>query len=220
MINKRNLLILCIIMILISGIYLTTSLLISKTDVAVNTFTVGQVSIKLDEAAVNKDGIPDSDAKRVIANTYHLLPGKSYVKDPTITVKKGSETSYVRMIVTLTNAKELKAIFKDNFLPEKYVTGYDKSIWKCVNITENQDNTITYEFRYHTVVNGYVNEKPQDVVLEPLFTNINVPLEITAEQLKTLENFEIRVVGHAIQATGFKSADEAWQSFSTELEVK
>ena len=70
-----------------------------------NTFTVGKVEIKLDEAKVTADGIPVEGAARVTANSYKLMPGTTYTKDPTVTVlKAGSEESYVRMKVTFNNA--------------------------------------------------------------------------------------------------------------------
>lgn len=44
-------------------------------------------------------------------NEYHLLPGHTYTKDPTVTVKTGSDASYVRMKVTFNNAKAIIAVY-------------------------------------------------------------------------------------------------------------
>ena len=115
-------------------------------------------------------------------------------------------------------AKELKEIFGENFLPENYVTGWDKNKWISTNIKENEDNTITYEFRYYKIVNGKVEDKDQDVVLEPLFTQFTAPTKLTGTDLKTIEGFEIKVIGHAIQAVGFKDAEEAWNAFDAEID--
>lgn len=52
----------------------------TDTDEAKNTFTVGNVEIKLDETNVD-----DPQGDRVQENSYKLIPGVSYVKDPTIT---------------------------------------------------------------------------------------------------------------------------------------
>ncbi|MDY4203948.1 SipW-dependent-type signal peptide-containing protein, partial [Porcincola intestinalis] len=73
---------------------------LTSTDEVVNTFTVGNVQIKLDEAKTNTDGSLVANADRVKANDYKLLPGHTYNKDPMVTVKKGSESSYVKMTVT------------------------------------------------------------------------------------------------------------------------
>jgi len=53
---------------------------LTDDEAVVNTFTVGQVGISLDEAKVNTDGslVTGSDAGRVHENEYHLLPGHTY----------------------------------------------------------------------------------------------------------------------------------------------
>lgn len=215
---KTKILIACLSLIAITSTIITFALLTYETDTLVNTFTVGQVSLKLDETDVDETGTPIEGADRVTGNEYKLIPGKSYVKDPTMTVLSGSEASYVRILVTITKAKEIKEVFGDDFLPENYVTGWDKTKWVSTSIKENEDNSITYEFRYHEVVTGYVDTKKEDVVLTPLFTNFTALGELTNEDLKKIEGFEIKVVGHGIQATGFKSAEEAWTAFDEEQE--
>ena len=129
-------------------------------------------------------------------------------------MEAGSEPSYVRMLVTINRVAELKAIFGEDFLPENYVTGWDSAIWACVGMTEGGDNTMTYEFRYHTIVDA--SEKAEDIQLEPLFTHFTVPGEVTGEQLATIFDLEIKVEGHAIQSATFASADEAWAAFDAQ----
>jgi len=63
-----------------------------------NTFTVGKVGLTLDEADVKPDGTLDTNA-RVQENEYHLLPGYTYTKDPTIHVSDDSEECYLFVIV-------------------------------------------------------------------------------------------------------------------------
>ena len=215
---KQKVLIACLSLIAITSTIVTFALLTFETDTLVNTFTVGEVALKLDETDVDETGTPISGADRVTGNEYKLIPGKSYVKDPTLTVIAGSEASYVRLLVTITKAKEIKEVFGSDFLPENYVTGWDKTKWLSTSVKENQDNSITYEFRYHEVVGGYIDGKKEDVVLTPLFTNFTAPSELNNESLKKIEGFEIKVVGHGIQATGFKSPEEAWNAFDEENE--
>ena len=73
--------------------YLTSSAAVS------NVFTVGNVQIVMDESKVNPDGTVVGGAARVDTNTYHLVPGKQYTKDPQIRVNKGSEDSYLFVLV-------------------------------------------------------------------------------------------------------------------------
>lgn len=208
--------IICTAVLVAASIMGTISYLTAQES-AVNTFTVGKVDITVDETDVTPDGEPIDGAERVYGNEYHLIPGKSYVKDPTLTVKKGSNESYLRMLVTINNLKELDEIFA----PEgadllKLFTGYDATKWIYEGETENEiENSITYEFRYFETVDG--SEAEDDMVLEALFTTFTLPGEISAEELKTISNLKITVMGHAIQKAGFSDADKAWSAFEQQI---
>lgn len=183
-----------------------------------NTFTVGKVDIRLDEAIVDNGGVPVGDMdqdgvqdRTETGNTYHLIPGKSYTKDPTMTIEEGSEESYVRLLVTVNCYEELTAIFGGPFSLEELVEGLDEQIWACVGVALDTDaNTATYEYRYYKTVSA----QEEELKLQPLFTKLNVPGTITGEELTTIANLEMDVEGHAIQTTGFENADKAWESFS------
>lgn len=202
-------------MLLITVTVLGTIAYLTSVDEAVNTFTVGNVSIKLDEADVNPDGTLIDGAYRVDGNEYHLIPGRTYIKDPTVTVNKGSEESYIRMFVTINKISELKSALGEDFLPQDYVTGWDSSIWKPVATVDNGDNTVTYEFRYYKTVNAV--DTAEDVMLEPLFDTFTLPGEITGEELATISDLKITVQANAIQAYGFDNADEAWVAFDEQV---
>lgn len=99
----------CALLLVAAGVFGTLAYL-TGTDTVNNTFTVGNVKITLDEAKVTTGGTPVEGADRVKANEYHLLPGHTYTKDPTVTVEEGSDLSYVRMKVTFNNASKLMAM--------------------------------------------------------------------------------------------------------------
>ena len=184
---------------------------LTSADKVVNTFTVGDVKIKLDEAKANPDGTLVPDAERVKANSYKLLPGHEYKKDPMVTVLSGSESSYVKMTVTFSKAAELDAIFDPNGADMTSIfNGYDSTNWIYKGNTENiGDNTRTYEFWYKEAVaapNG-------DVALDALFDSITVPGNITNAQLATIKDMTITVNAYAIQADGFADAADAWSHF-------
>jgi hypothetical protein len=172
---------------------------------------VGSVHLKLDEAVVDENG-EATGGRTESGNEYHLIPGKTYTKDPTVTVLKGSEESYVRMMLSLNCADELDAIFAPNgaVLTEIF-KGYDATRWIFVDVTRGNDNTITYEFRYFETVKP---EKDVDLVLDALFDTVTVPNTMTGEQLATIADLEITVEAHAIQTIGFANVDEAWTAFS------
>lgn len=227
--TKSKVLLITLSALLLTAVTLVGTLawLTSSAEV-VNTFTVGKVSIALDEADVDEYGEPVPGADRVMGNEYRLIPGNEYVKDPTVTVKAGSEAAYVRMLVTINKYSTLKAIFGDNFLPQNYVEGWDSETWvpSGTYVDQNAD-TVTYEFRYYDkaqdkhTVNAV--DSTADVVLPALFESFTLPGTVTGEQLEQLyagEQFKITVFAHAIQELGFENdPDGAWNAFDEQVAV-
>lgn len=200
--------------LLVTATIFGTMAYLTSTDEVVNTFTVGSVAIQLDEAKANTDGTLVEGADRVDANSYKLLPGHTYAKDPMVTVLSGSENSYIRMTVTVSKAAELDAIFapqKANLL--SIFNGYDSTNWIYQGETDDTtNNTRTYEFWYKDTVSAL----EEDVALDALFDSITVPGEINNDQLKTIEGMTITVNAYAIQADGFNDAAAAWAAFPAE----
>ncbi len=210
--KKTLLMMVCAVMLVLVSVMGTMAYLTS-TDEVKNTFTVGNVQIKLDEAAANADGSLIADAPRVKANSYKLLPGHTYAKDPMVTVLSGSESSYVKMTVTFAKAAELDKIFAPNGANMISIfNGYDDStnwIYKG-NTEDTKANTRTYEFWYK----GTVAAPNGDVELDALFDSITVPGTITNAQLATIEGMTITVNAYAIQADGFTDAADAWAHYN------
>lgn len=205
---RKGLLMLGCAAMLVSASVMGTMAYLTSTDTVTNTFTVGNVSMKLDEAKANTDGTLVANADRVKANTYKLLPGHTYNKDPMVTVLKGSESSYIKLNVVVTKSAELDAIGVDLLTTFK---GYDSANWIYKGNTEDTTaNTRTYEFWYKETVAA----PDADVALDALFDQIVVPGTITNAQLATIEGMTITVTGHAIQADGFADADAAWAAYS------
>lgn len=197
--------------LLVAATIMGTMAYLTSTDEVVNTFTVGKVAIKLDEAKANTDGTPVQGTDRVKANTYKLLPGHTYAKDPMVTVLKGSESSYVKMTVTFTKAAELDAIFAPNGANLTSIfNGYDSTNWIAKDVTKDAAaNTRTYEFWYKEPVAA----PDADVALDALFDSITVPGTITNAQLDTIEGMTTTVNAYAIQADGFADAAAAWAAY-------
>lgn len=211
---KALLVVACALLLVAASVFGTMAYLTS-TDKVTNTFTVGKVAIKLDEAKVDADGKPVANAERVKENSYKLLPGHTYTKDPTVTVEAGSEASYVRQIVTVTFGKVLTEKQLATKLDDIF-TGYSQKwvrngapVVKTEGEGDNAHTVITYEYRYNTTVSAPESDKK----LEALFTNIKIPETWTNEDLAAFGNININIVAHAIQADGFESADKAWEAF-------
>ena len=203
-----------------------------ETDTAVNTFTVGKVKIDLDEAKVNEDGEPvkgeevvddPADADRVIENTYDLMPGLTYTKDPTVTVEKGSRDCYVRAFVTLTNADKFMEVYRAHGMTIdkalEFFGDYDPTVWEPQNLNASaiDGTTITVEFRYVKDGGIVARNDAEDTVLEPIITSVTLPEWVTNDDAaKFPDGFQVNVVAQAIQAAGFEDADAAWTAFEGE----
>lgn len=248
--SKALLTVLCAMLLVVVSVCGTLAYLTSQDEV-VNTFTVGDVEILLDEIDYDKEtdtndtditeGTGNTDGQRDKANEYHLLPGHTYPKDPTVTVMKDSEDSYVRMLVTVKNIDNLKKAlpqYDENqqaiganakyyaadgtFLLQMLCEGWDDDEWLFNNFKSEGSDGI-YEFRYKEIVTKNENS---DTKLDALFDAIVVPEEIDNDHMKFFvvenEKVEIVVTAHAIQSSGFEAesgltAEEAaWNAFDVQ----
>ena len=120
---RRVLLLLACAVMLVSLSVGATLAYLSSTDTVVNTFTVGQVNITLDEADVweskTDEGYPagtqlgtakGENYDRVQQNNYKVYPGMTYDKDPTVHVIKDSEDCYVAVHIKVNN---FDALYKE-----------------------------------------------------------------------------------------------------------
>ncbi len=237
---------LCAVLLVAASVLGTMAYLTDSKDVK-NTFTVGNVTIKLDEAKVDEKGNlvknqDDTLADRVTQNEYKLLPGHTYVKDPTVTVLAPSVESYVRMKVTFNKASQIIAMCTDPEFAEDGPTGVENAFplirmvkfmeanaakWDGIipdNMVDTEEmladakyfdaknDTLTYYFYYTKPVAA----PTENVVLPTLFDKITLPEWVTGDQLKALQGFEINVVAEAIQADGFENVDAAWAAFAAQ----
>ena len=80
----------------------------TDTKTAKNTFTMGNVQIKLDEANIN-----DLEGDRVTSNEYNVYPGLVVDKAPTVH-NTGKNGAWVRAIVTIENGMNWLGLYNDN----------------------------------------------------------------------------------------------------------
>ena len=176
------------VVLLIGTSVLGTMAYLTSNDTVKNTFTVGNVAITLDEADVNDDGTVIAGANRVKANTYHLIPGHEYTKDPIIHVAADSEDCW--LFVKLENG--LKGIIAETTI-EAQMKSHD---WELVKGEAN-----VYKRAMH---------KKSSIV-----TDIDVFDNFTLNPDAVVANFgdaNITVTAYAIQADGFETADLAWEA--------
>lgn len=213
--SKALLLMLCAVLLVAASVLGTMAYLTSQDSVT-NTFTVGKVAITLDEAKVNPDGslVYKDDgntlADRVDANTYHLLPGHAYVKDPTIHVDSKSEDCY--LFVKVENGiAAIETTEAGKSVAEQMATNG----WKVVDATKG-----IYVYATGSATKTVVSAGTDIPVFTTFTVNgtnvVNVPTGEAAPNGKLdiaqYSNQKITVTAYAIQADGFesKTAAQIW----------
>lgn len=205
----------CAVLLVSLSVGATLAYLTSTTQTVKNTFTVGNVNIELDEAEVDEYG-ENENGRTKVGNEYKLLPGRTYIKDPTVTVLKGSEPCYVCIKVTVTNVENLMnalpefkhtdAVLGEYFNLAAMVGDWDPTKWAFETI----HGTNVYEFRYTSIVDARDEAK----VLPALFETIKIPGHLNENQLAMLKDVKIDVQAFAIQSDSFDGdVDAAWTAF-------
>ena len=92
---RKPLLVVCCMLVLIAVSVSATLAYFTDSATAVNTFTVGKVDLSLDETETDENGVAVDPDKKTQSNKYHLVPGKSYMKDPTVHVDADSQDSWI-----------------------------------------------------------------------------------------------------------------------------
>lgn len=189
--KKALILSLCAVLLVTASVLGTVAYLTS-TDEVVNTFTVGNVAITLDELDVDNSTPGDNDRDK--ANSYKLLPGHTYTKDPIIHVDANSEDCYLFVKVT----DEIVAIEGEKTVLQQMT----EKGWTPV---KGVDNVYVYmQSDKLAVVKGGTDVN--------VFDNFIVDGKVNNDTLADYANKTITVTAYAIQADGFegKTADQIW----------
>lgn len=174
--------------LLVAGSIAGTIAYLTATDSVTNTFTVGNVTIKLDEAPVNANG-EKTTGDRVKSNSYHLVPNGTYDKDPTITVAAGSDECYLY-------AKVVNPI-----------AGVEGATTIAGQLAANGWNVLDAEngiYVYHQEV-----AKSNTATEVVLFEQVTIGENVTNEQLAALSG-NVVITAYAVQTSGFTTAEAAW----------
>lgn len=205
---KKAALLLCSAVLLVCISIGATVAYLTSTDKVTNTFTVGNVKITLDEAKVDANGakVKDeegNDVARVQANSYKLMPGHTYTKDPMIHVDAASENCW--LFVKVENG--IAAIEDANKTIAAQMTANG---WTLVENTTNI-------YKYKETVSGGANIP---VFGEFAISNavIGGMKPITTDgagddgklYLDEYKNAKIVITAYAIQADGFTTPEAAW----------
>lgn len=183
--SKALLLALCAVLLVAASVLGTMAYLTSRAEVT-NTFTVGSVSITLDEAPVDANG-KETTGGRVTENSYKLMPGHEYDKDPTIHVAQNSEDCWLFVQIT----DEIAAIQDAKTI----ATQLTENGWTLVEGTTN------------VYAHNAIAKAGSNVVV---FESFKIKGDVKNDALAAYAGKTIKVIAYAVQADGFDTAADAW----------
>ena len=189
---KKLLLILASTVVVLASVAGTLAWLTSSTATLDNTFTVGDLTITLEEPGWPEGGNPK------------IVPGSIVTKDPTVTLEAGSEACFVFMKVEIGQTLLSDAIQSIDY----------NAAWTRGTGTGTGGNGVP--------TNVYFRQEaaaPAERALTPLFTTVTFKNTITGERLTQIcEGYEghpaegIKVTAYAIQSANLpaQTAASAW----------
>lgn len=189
--KKTLTVVIALVLVVVMSVAGTVAYLTSR-DAVTNTFTVGKVEITLDEAKVDVYGNAVTPEVRVDANTYKLIPGQPYTKDPIVHFQPDSEASW--LFVKVEN--DISDIEADgNTIAAQIVANG----W-----TELNDGT-----------GVYYKQVPANTTLAavdyPVFGSFTLKGDANVAEYN---GETIVVTAYAIQAAGFDTPEVAWAEVS------
>lgn len=183
----------------------------SKT--ATNTFTMGNVNIKLDETDIKN---PEGD--RVTSNAYDVYPGEVVTKDP-IVHNTGKNGAYIRATVNVYNWMNLVAAyypdFKETFPNDGYKAALNLLVgelgdgWSVVGVVAGDTFTIgQFDAKFVLKYDGVLDAGADTTAM---FQTVTIPAGIDNANASSFQS--VKVVAQAIQADGFDTWEAAFAAY-------
>ena len=206
---------LCVTLVALAAIGATFAYLTDSKTVN-NTFTMGNVAIKLDETNVN-----DPTGDRVTSNAYNVYPGAVVTKDP-IVHNTGKNAAYIRATVNVSNWMNLCAAYYPESGFEFTKPGYEKSLellvgtlgegWSVVGVEAGDTFTIgQFDAKF---ILKYDGELAAGDDTTAMFQTVTIPTGIDNASTDSFSG--VKVVAQAIQADGF----DTWEAVFAAYDAK
>lgn len=203
---------LCVTLVALAAIGATFAYL-TDTKTVDNTFTMGNVAIKLDETNVNAP-----EGARVTSNEYNVYPGAVVTKDP-IVHNTGKNAAYIRATVNVSNWMNLCAAyypdFKETFPNDGYKAALNLLVgelgegWSVVGVEAGDTFTIgQFDAKF---ILKYDGELAAGDDTTAMFQTVTIPAGIDNANTDSFK--EVKVVAQAIQADGFDTWEAAFAAY-------
>lgn len=190
----------CAVLLVCVTVVGTVAYLTAKETVT-NTFVVGNIQMKLDEADVDNSS---TDKDRDQNNTYnHIKPNDVLEKDPIVWLQKNSEKAYV--FIQVTNEIAGLEVVNDSTKPT-IATQITTNGWTKLN-----DNGVYYKTVDASTMNASEKEGYTDYIELATFDKVYISSTIDNATLQNYNNKTVSVVAYAIQYDGFENnVNGAW----------
>lgn len=206
---------LCVTLVALAAIGATFAYL-TDTETVNNTFTIGDVKIKLDETNIKN---PAGD--RVTFNTYDIYPGAVVTKDP-IVHNIGKNAAYIRATVNVSNWMNLVTAyypdFKETFPNDGYKAALNLLVgelgegWSVVGVEAGDTFTIgTFDAKFVLKYDGVL---AADADTTAMFQTVTIPAGIDNASANSFTG--VTVVAQAMQADGFDTWEAAFTAFDAQ----
>ena len=203
---------LCVTLVALAAIGATFAYL-TDTKTVNNTFTMGNVAIKLDETDIKN---PTGD--RVTSNEYNVYPGAVVTKDP-IVHNTGKNAAYIRATVNVSNWMNLCAAYYPDFKYTFGQEGYKAALnllvgnlgegWSVVGVTAGDTFTIgQFDAKFILKYEGALAAGENTTAM---FQTVTIPAGIDNANTDSFK--EVKVVAQAIQADGFDTWEAAFAAY-------
>ena len=203
---------LCVTLVALAAIGATFAYL-TDTKTVDNTFTMGNVAIKLDETNVN-----DPTGDRVTSNEYNVYPGAVVTKDP-IVHNTGKNAAYIRATVNVSNWMNLVGAYYPDFKYTFGQEGYKAALnllvgelgegWSVVGVEAGDTFTIgQFDAKFILKYEGALAAKADTTAM---FQTVTIPVGIDNANTDSFK--EVKVVAQAIQADGFDTWEAAFAAY-------
>ena len=206
---------LCVTLVALAAIGATFAYLTDSKTVN-NTFTMGNVAIKLDETDIKN---PTGD--RVTSNEYNVYPGAVVKKDP-IVHNTGKNAAYIRATVNVSNWMNLVSAYYPDFKETYPNDGYKAALnllvgqlgegWSVVGVEAGDTFTIgQFDAKFILKYDGKLAAGENTTAM---FQTVTIPTGIDNASTDSFK--EVKVVAQAIQADGF----DTWEAAFTAYDAK
>ena len=200
--SARSIALILAVMLLVGGVVGgTVAWLVDESNEVVNTFTYGDINIKLDETTPDENG-KATEERTTEGNEYEMVPGRKLLKDPVVTVRGDSEACW--LFVKIEESGDIEK-FLTYAIAEGWTKLEDGVYYREVKEAEKNADGKQDDQKFYILAGN--EEHPNGIV--------TVKGSITKEQLNALDSAEqkpaLSFTAYAVQKDNIPTPADAWK---------